>query len=100
MSDNFIRIFTKMDVKHVKPNLLIYGDLGGQCAACQEMDIKLDSEKCPKCQEDFHFIAFRNYKSHIPKIRKLFDERPNITIIDYDDYKKGAGKNKAEELFG
>lgn len=100
MSDKFIRFYQPMEVEHIKPHLLVYGDLGGACENCKAMDIKLDLESCPKCGTAFHFISFRNIKSHIPKIKKLFVERPNISIVDFDDYKMAMGASKAKNIFG
>ena len=99
MQTKFIRIYTPMDVKQIKPNLLVYGDLGGQCEHCGQMDVKLNHDKCPKCGTEFKYISFRNIKVHFPKVTKLLEERPNLTIVDFEDYKKEMGASKAGELF-
>jgi len=98
MADNLIRIYNILDVRKIRPNLLIHGDLSCSCANCKAMDIALNSLKCPKCGTDFKYIAFRNIKTHIPKIHKLFNGRPGISIIDFDDYKRNEGAIKAEEF--
>jgi len=62
------------------------------------MDLNLDTAQCPACQTVFKHIAFLNVKAHMPKIQKLSAERPEIVIIDYDDYKRSLGAIKAEEF--
>ncbi len=99
MSDTLVRIFSSVDLQEVKEHLLVYGTLAASCAQCNEMGLKLDMDKCPKCQTEFRYITFRNHKEHMPKILKLYTARPGIKIIDYEDYKKLTGKRKAEELF-
>jgi hypothetical protein len=98
MSHKFIRVYQDLDVHEVKKNLLIYGDLSGQCAQCQTMDIKLDKTICPSCQTPFNYIAFRNFKSHLAKLPRLRQERPSLVIIDFDDYKNVMGALKAADF--
>ena len=98
MAERFLRIYKSMDVKEVKKHLLIFGDLSGQCANCQSMDVKLDIAECPQCQSEFKYIAFRNIKRHLPKMQEIKEQRPDITLVDHDDYKKTVGALKAEEF--
>ncbi|MCA9408970.1 MAG: hypothetical protein H6755_00740 [Candidatus Omnitrophica bacterium] len=97
MSEHFIRFYKKLNLSEITSQLLIYGDLSGHCAHCQAMDIGLDKEKCPQCGCVFHFIAFRNPKSHFPKMHKLIETR-NLKIIDYDDYKHATAASKAQDF--
>jgi hypothetical protein len=99
MAEQFIRIYQKKDLSEIKKQLLIYGDVSGQCAGCDALDIKLNEPTCPQCKTEFKFIAFRNVKSHLPKLAKLAAEKPSMTVIDFDDYKRNTGKLKAEDLF-
>ena len=98
MSEKLVRVYKKFYIDEIKAHLLIYGDLGGSCGACQKMDIKLDATHCPECKTEFKFIAFRNPKVHLPKIQKLNAERPQIAIIDYDDYHYNVGAQKARDF--
>jgi len=98
MADQLIRTYNILDIKSIKPHLMIYGDLSAACGNCSEMDIKLDNDKCPKCDTEFKYISFRNMKSHIPNIHKLFKERPRLKIVDFDDYKRNEGAVRAEEF--
>ena len=99
MADQLIRIYQNLDVLAIKPHLMIYGDLGGTCANCQNMDVKIGMVNCPGCQTDFQFIAFRNIKTHIPKVKRIMEDHPQIKIIDFDDYKRNEGASKAENFF-
>jgi len=99
MSDKFTRVFQKFNIPEIKKHLLIYGDLSGACASCDAIDIKLNESVCPGCKTEFKYIAFRNIKSHWPKLQKLAAERPSVKVVDFDDYKRHTGAMKAEELF-
>ena len=99
MSERFVRVFKKVDLNAIKKQLLVYGDVSGQCANCDTIDIKINVPLCPNCKTEFKFISFRNIKSHLPKLAKLDAEKPSVTIIDFDDYKMNLGKMKAENLF-
>lgn len=98
MAEKLMRVYKKMDLDEVRSRLLIYGDLGGLCASCQEMNIPLDEPHCPGCRVEFYYIAFRNVKGHMPKILKLHEIRPHILIVDYEDYRYHEGASKAKEF--
>jgi phage FluMu protein Com len=87
-----------MDVYQVKEHLLLYGDLSGSCGKCNHVDLKLDSIQCPSCKTTFEFVSFRNPKMHLPKIHKLLNDHPQMTIVDYDDYKTSLGAAKAHDF--
>ncbi len=78
--------------------MLIYGDLSAACANCKKMEIKLDQTRCPSCQTEFKYIAFRNIRNHIPKMQKLLAHRSQMLIIDLDDYNRNMGALKAKEF--
>ena len=99
MSKKFIRIYKDVDINEIKRHLMIYGDLSGNCANCQTLDLKIDTLKCPKCQSEFKYLAFRNVRNHMPKMTKLTETRPDLTFVDYDDFKRLKSALKAEEFF-
>lgn len=99
MAEKFIRVYSKLDLTKIKLQLLIYGDISGACANCNKIDIKLNDPVCPECKTEFKYVTFRNIKSHLPKLQKLSAERPSVTVVDYDDYKREAGASKAEDFF-
>ncbi len=99
MAERFVRVFSKLDLSKITPQLLIYGDISGTCAGCQKIDIKLNQPVCPECKSEFKFIAFRNIRAHLPKLQQLSAQRPSVTIIDYDDYKRELSASKAADFF-
>ncbi|OGX08707.1 MAG: hypothetical protein A2Z88_01800 [Omnitrophica WOR_2 bacterium GWA2_47_8] len=98
MSEKLIRVYKKMDFNDIRDHLLIYGDLAASCSKCKALDVKLDAAKCPHCQTEFKYISFRNIKHHLPKMQKLVHERPQMTMVDFEDYTRIAGALKAEEF--
>ncbi len=99
MAEKFIRSYSKLDLTKIKSQLLIYGDISGACANCNKIDIKINDPVCPECKSEFKYISFRNIKSHLPKLQMLSAQRPSVTVIDFDDYKKELGASKAEDFF-
>jgi predicted amidophosphoribosyltransferase len=99
MAKKFIRFYKNCDLPELKTHLLISGDLSSSCANCQKIDLKWEQSQCPQCGTEFKFIAFRQVKSNWPKIQKISAERPQMQIVDYDDYKRSLGASKAEEFF-
>ncbi len=98
MNEKLIRVYKKFDINTIKKHLLIYGDLSANCANCNEIGIKLDMPKCPKCATEFKYVAFRNVKTNLPKMNKLTAQRPSLNIIDIDDYQRSVAALKAEEF--
>ena len=99
MSERFVRVYQQLDVYEIQKHLLIHGELSATCGKCQEINLKLSDPVCPKCKAEFKYIAFRNIQSHIPKLQKLSAQRPSITFVDYDDFKKHLGALKAEDFW-
>lgn len=99
MAKKFIRVYQKLDFNDVRQHTMLYGDLAASCAHCNALDIRITESICPECRTEFKYVAFRNVKSHLPKIEKLLNENPNIVIIDFDDYKRGQAESRAEEFW-
>ena len=97
-SERFLRIYKKFFLDEVKTHLMTYGALSGTCANCMHMDLKVDALKCPECNTEFKYVAFQNIREHMPKILKISSERPNIIFVDYDDFKKLQGEEKAKSI--
>ncbi len=100
MSERFLRIYKKFYLDEVKAHLLTYGALSGICANCKKMELKSDVKDCPECKTPFKYIAFQNIKEHIPKMIKISHERPEIVFVDYDDFKRLEGEEKAKGILG
>ena len=98
MSQRLIRVYKNLDIHHIKAHLLIWGELSANCSQCNGVGLKLDEKQCPQCHTDFKYITFRNIKDHLPKINELHHERPDLVLVDYEDFKRISGALKAEEF--
>ena len=98
MTERLIRIYKPINIQEIKKQLLICGVLSAQCSACSSVGLKIEAAQCPECQAEFSYIAFQNVKDHYPKIQKIIQERPDVTLVDYDDFKRLSGALKAEEF--
>lgn len=98
MAERYVRVFQKMDVKQISEHLLIYGDLSAICGKCKETDLPLRAQTCKQCGTEFKYIAFRQVRNHLPKLKSLSEERPSLTFIDYDDFKRNLGEVKAKDF--
>ena len=100
----YLRIWQACDVPEITKHLLIVGDLTADCQACRELGIDYVSAKtCPKCGTIFRFIASRNTGALDPArgatVKRIKDRRPDLTFIDYEDYKNVTGKQNARDFF-
>ena len=100
----YIRIWQNCDVQEISKHLLVVGDLTADCTSCRELGIDYGAAKtCPKCGTTFHFIASRNTGKLDPgrgaTVKRIKDRRPDLTFIDYEDYKEITGKQQAREFF-
>ena len=100
----YIRIWQACDIEELKKHLLIVGDVTADCANCRELGLEYAQLKsCPKCGTVFRFIATRTAgkldRNRGATVRRIKDRRPDLTFIDYDDYKEITGKQQAREFF-
>jgi len=102
---SIIRVWQTVDLEGVQKHLLIVGELSGDCAACRELGIKYaEAKTCPKCGVTFRFITVRGaiggLKTSAGAVKRIKDRRPDLTCIDYEDYKSLTGKQSARDFFG
>ena len=100
----YIRIWQACNIEEISKHLLIVGDLTADCANCRELGIEYAHTKnCPKCGIDFRFIAARNTgaldRGRGATVKRIKDRRPDLTFIDYTDYKEITGKQQARDFF-
>ena len=100
----YIRIWQACDIKEITKHLIIVGDIAADCAACRELGIDYSAAKsCPKCSTVFRFIASRNTgkldRERGGTVKRIKERRPDLTFIDYEDYKDITGKTQAREFF-
>lgn len=100
----FIRVWQSCVPEEITKHLLIVGDITADCAACRELGIPYaEVRQCPKCGTTFRFIASRNagrLARHRGVTVKTIKARcPDLTFIDYDDYKEITGRQQARDFF-
>ena len=99
-----IRVWQACDVDAIGKQLLIVGDVSADCSACRELGIDYAAAKnCPKCGVQFRFITSRNTgpldRNRGGTVKRIKDRRPDLTFIDYEDYKEVMGKQSARDFF-
>ena len=100
----YLRVWQKCDVQEMAKHLMIVGDITADCTACRELGLDWGSVKnCPKCGTDFRFIASRLTgrldRNRGNTVKRIKERRPDLTFIDYEDYKEVTGKQQAREFF-
>ena len=100
----YIRVWQSVNVEELTKHLLIVGDITADCANCRELGVEYATAKsCPKCGTVFRFIASRNTgmldRGRGGTVKRIKDRRPDLTFIDYEDYKEITGKQQAREFF-
>lgn len=100
----YIRIWQNCDIQEITKHLLVVGDITADCASCRELGIDyVQTKTCPKCGTTFRFIASRNTgpmdKARGGTVKRIKDRRPDLTFIDYGDYKEMTGKEQARNFF-
>ena len=105
MSQEYMRTFQAFHLDEVTHHLLIMGDLTANCASCNELGIDPHSARnCPHCGNEIKYITSRRLESNPGErfqfVRKMKERRPDLIVIDYEDYTKLLGKKKARDFFG
>ncbi|MBN1354613.1 MAG: hypothetical protein JW994_08115 [Candidatus Omnitrophica bacterium] len=94
-----IRIWQEVDIKTVEPHLLIAGHTTADCGNCKEIGISLDAVTCPKCGTAFKYISSRIFDSS-KEAKRFKVRRPDLTIIDFRDFKEIQARIKAHGFLG
>jgi hypothetical protein len=95
----FIRQWREFDLKDVQDHLIVVGELSSECYACHEVGLDKTARACPKCKAYFKYMGFRR-KLQMSFLKKIKDETPSITLIDFEDLKKATGQNDARKILG
>ena len=98
MSHRYIRVYRHLDIDEIAAHLIICGDLTATCGHCKAINLKNDMPRCPECNTDFKYIAFRNVKQNMPKIQKIIESSPEIVVVDYEDFARLSAAIKAEKF--
>ena len=93
-SKPIVRVWQEMEIKSIEPYLLIAGSTTADCASCKEVSISLDAKTCPKCGTSFKYMGTR-LSSSPKEARRLKTKRPDLTIIEFKDFKGALSRDKA-----
>lgn len=100
----YIRIWQSCVIEEITKHLIVVGDVTADCQNCRELGIDYaNTRDCPKCGTTFRFIASRNTgkldAARGGTVKRIKDRRPDLTFIDYEDYKEITGKQNARDFF-
>lgn len=100
----WIRTWAEKDLSEIERHLLIIGDVRGDCASCKELGLDYKTVKsCPNCHTPFSYVTCRRFETHPGErfqiVRRLNEVRNDLVWIDYEDYKKLTGRQRAREFF-
>ncbi len=100
----FLRTWKSYDLEEVEKHLMILGDVSGDCASCRQLGIHyLEAKECPQCKTPFKYVTSRRLETHpgerFQLAARLRDKRPDLSFIDYEDYRKTLGRKKARDFF-
>ena len=93
----FIRTWHDFDLNDIGKYLIVVGEVSSECFACHTIGIPSSTKQCPQCGITFRYMGFRRQLTthYIAKVRA---ESPYLTLIDFDDFKRGVGKSEARKL--
>lgn len=100
----WLRVWAEKDISEIEKHLLVIGDAKGDCAQCKELGLDYKVVKqCPNCNATFAYVTSRRFESHPGErfqiVKRLSEIRRDLIWIDYDDYKKIAGRQKVKDFF-
>ncbi|MBN1531689.1 MAG: hypothetical protein JXA20_03420 [Spirochaetes bacterium] len=97
----FIRIWSEVDIHEIQEHIVMVDDISGHCPKCKKIGIPLKGlTKCPSCGIEFRYVTSKEARGGrsdiVTRIRKKL---PDLVFVDYDDYDRLTGKDRAENLF-
>ncbi len=100
----WLRVWAEKELSEIEKHLLIIGDSQGDCAQCRELGLDYKTVKeCPSCHATFEYVTCRRFESNPGErfqiVKRLSQIRNDLLWIDYDDYKKITGRQRAKEFF-
>ena len=100
----WLRLWARKELSDVQKHLLIVGDVKGDCASCREIGLDYKTVKsCPQCGTAFHYVTCRRFESHPEErfqiVKRVNQIRTDLVWIDYSDYQKLTGRQRAREFF-
>ncbi len=87
-----------MSLEEVSKHLLVVGQLSAECFSCHKLGLNNRSRSCPECGVVFKYIGFRR-KFRPQELKAFVEERPQVELIDFFDFKKALNKKQARSIF-
>jgi hypothetical protein len=104
MTEDVVRVWKRMCFEEISKHLLNVGDSLGNCESCKELGLAYATvTHCPSCGTEFKYVTSRNASGtgdgrfHV--VKQFLKKRQDLVYIDYDDYKKIAGRDQAKKFF-
>ncbi len=103
-SQHYLRTYRAFQLDEVTKHLIVVGDLSGNCASCNALGIDVyKTPICPECGTPFKYIASRRLETHPSErfqfAKRIAESRPDLILIDYQDYQKAVGNKTARDFF-
>ena len=100
----YLRIFKSFDIEEVRKHLIIMGDLSADCGSCRMLGIDaIAAKSCPQCGTQFKYAASRRVSNNPGErfgwAKRTQEKRPDLILIDFEDYSKILGQKKARDFF-
>ncbi|UCC95482.1 MAG: hypothetical protein JSW40_01720 [Candidatus Omnitrophota bacterium] len=92
-----LRVWKEFDLQDIEKHLIVVGELSSECFSCHKIGIDSKSSVCPTCGAGFKYMGFRR-KLSMNYLRQIREELPQLTFIDFDDFKRAIGKRDARKL--
>ena len=104
MEKDLLRVWNSFDINEVKKHLLVIGDSLGSCESCKELGLDYATVKaCPSCGTPFKYVCLRHTagaaEGRFHVVKRLLSQRTDLTVVDYDDFKKIQGRDAAHKFF-
>lgn len=103
MSSEWIRIWKEEDFSSISKALILIGEGSSDCGNCRHLGIEYSKvSKCPSCGVTFRYAGLRSARSsgdRLRWVRKIRQDHPDWTIIEYEDFKSTMDRKKARDIF-
>lgn len=94
---SWIRLWNNVNLEEIARYLLVVGISNAECFSCHKVGISQTVERCPSCNTEFKYVAFRKRVKN--KDLEIFTSK-NLVPLDFEDFLKEYNRLKAKKIFG
>ena len=103
MSPVWGRVWAEFELDDLKNYTLLVGELSSNCGKCKEMGLDTETaSNCPSCGTEFRYLTSRHVAggkdARFGILGRILKKRPDMQLIDYDDWKKLLSKQAAKDF--